>query len=223
MIASLLIDPMLPALKTSYPVEEVLEWMEESELSQLPVVDNGRYLGMVSVNEMSDPGLSGVLLSGMPLEHSRTFAYEDQHLLELVGLAVRHDLKVVPVLEKSGAYLGAVPVTELLEKYAETTGADERGAIIVLNVKPADYSLSEISRLVESNGAKIIMSYYTSPSGYDLSGEHFLTLKLNQQNIAHVLATFERFGYVVREVHANEPVASLDQERLDMLMRYLAT
>lgn len=223
MIASALIDQMLPALKTSYLVEEVLEWMEESELPQLPVVENGRYLGLVSVSAMSDPGLAGMQLSQIPLEHTHTFAYDEQHILELIGLAVQNGLKVIPVLEKSGDYLGAISVQELFEKYAESTETGERGAIIVLNVKPRDYSLSEISRLVESNGAKILMSHYSGSYAYDITGNSYLTLRLNQVNVAHILATFERFGYVISEVHASEPVGNVDQERLDMLMRYLAT
>lgn len=223
MIASALIDPMLPALKTSYLIEEVLEWMEESGLSQLPVVEDERYLGLVSVSVMTDWGPAGAVLSEIPLEHMHVHADEDQHMLELIGLAAKHRLKVIPVLEKSGRYLGAVSVPELFEKYGESIGAAEKGAIIVLDIQPQNYSLTEISRLVESNGAKIIMSHYSGSHMYDAPGSQYLTLKLNQVNVAHILATFERFGYTVSEVHASEPVANVDQERLDMLMRYLAT
>ncbi|GAA4447956.1 CBS domain-containing protein [Ravibacter arvi] len=223
MIASVLIDPMLPTLKPSFLVAEALEWMEESEIAQLPVVDSERYLGLVSLPLLSEPGLTGRALSDFPLEHSHIFAGEDQHLWEVVDLVIQHELKVVAVLNKSGAYLGAVPVAELYEKVAEMVAAGDRGAIIVLNVKPHDYSLSEISRLVESNGAKIITSHYSSSYPYDTTGNSELTIRLNQVNVGPILATFERFGYVVSEVHANEPVTSVDQERLDMLMRYLAT
>lgn len=223
MIASELIDPMLPALKTSYLMEEVLEWMEESEFTQLPVVDGDNYLGLISLSTIQNSGFSSALLSEVPLEHTHTFALKDQHLLELVGLAVHNGLKIVPVISKTGGYLGAIAVVELLEKYAKSLETEDRGAIIVLNVKPKDYSLSEISRLIESNGAKIMMSYYSPHYSYDIAEDSLLTLKLNQVNVAHILATLERFGYVVTEVHANEPVTSVDQERLDMLMRYLAT
>lgn len=223
MIASVLIDQMLPALKTSYLVEEALEWMEESELTQLPVVDGDSYLGLISQATVLDPRLSGVSLSDIPLEHTHTAAGEDQHWLELISLAVQNRLKVIPILDKTGSYLGAFAVTELFEKYAESQETGERGAILILNVKPKDYSLSEISRLIESNGAKVLTSHYASHSPYGLEGDNLLTLKLNQVNVAHILATLERFGYVVTEVHASEPVTSVDQERLDMLMRYLAT
>ena len=223
MIASVLIDPMLPALKTSYPIEEVLEWMEESGLSQLPVVDDEKYLGLVSVSAMTEWNPSGAVLSSMPLDHIHLHADEDQHILELIGLAVKHRVRVVPVLAKNGSYLGAISVPELFEKYCESIGATEAGAIVVLDVKPQDYSLSEISRLVESNGAKVVMSRYSGSHMYETPGNQYLTLKLNQVDVAHILATFERFGYTVAEVHASEPVSSVDQERLDMLMRYLAT
>lgn len=223
MIASVLIDPTLPALKSSYLVEEVLEWMAECEISQLPVVDDERYLGLVSVGMMSDPAMSQLPISEIQYEHSQIFVYEDQHILELVSVAVKHELDVMPVLKKSGAYAGVIVVNELLAKYAEFMETGERGAIIVLKISPRDYSLSEISRIAESNGAKILMSHYTADYHYDNKGENYLTLKLNQVNVTHIVASFERFGYIISEVHANEPIASVDQERLDMLMRYLAT
>jgi acetoin utilization protein AcuB len=227
MIASFLIDPMLPALKISYQVEEVLEWMEESEITQLPVVEDDRYLGLVSVEEMQGADASGVPLAQLPVSHSLDFVYDDQHILELIGLAVSKELKVIPVLSRTGSYLGAVSFSELLEKYAGSIEAGERGAIIVLQVKPQDYSLSEISRLVESEGVKIMMSHYSGAHSYHvdtgISDANYLTLKLNKVNVTSVLATFERFGYQISGVHASEPVTSFDQERLDMLMRYLAT
>lgn len=223
MIASVLIDQTLPALKNSYQVAEVLEWMADNEISQLPVVEDERYLGLVSVGMMSDPAQSQLPISEIQYEHPQVFVFEDQHILELVSVAIKHELEILPVLNRSGGYSGVIVVNELLIKYAEFMETGERGAIIVLKIKPRDYSLSEISRIAESNGAKILVSHYTADYHYDDKGENYLTLKFNQVDVSHIVASFERFGYIISEVHANEPIASVDQERLDMLMRYLAT
>jgi hypothetical protein len=85
-----------------------------------------------------------------------------------------------------------------------------------------DYSLAEISRHTEANGVKIRSSYYTVPPAGS-NEEPSLTLKLNRTDIMSLVATFERFGYNIQSVHASDPILSSDQERLDMLMRYLAT
>jgi len=46
-------------------------------------------------------------------------------------------------------------------------------------------------------------------------------LKINIPDLTRVVATLERFDYQVIEVHHKSEVTSLDQERLDQLMKYL--
>jgi acetoin utilization protein AcuB len=99
----------------------------------------------------------------------------------------------------------------------------ERGAIVEIKIAQRDYSLAEVSRLIESNGVKIISSYYHTPQVGDVITDSYLTLKLNQSDIAASLATLERFGYNITGVYAHDPIENIDQERLDSLLRYLAT
>ena len=49
-----------------------------------------------------------------------------------------------------------------------------------------------------------------------------LTLKINRENITSIVATLERFGYTVEASYAHEPVESIEQERYNMLMKYLS-
>jgi hypothetical protein len=83
-----------------------------------------------------------------------------------------------------------------------------------------DYSMTEISRLVESNNVKIISSYF-SGAAYGALDEATLTLKLNRTEISPVVATLERFGYSVEGVFASTALESPDRHRLDLLLRYL--
>jgi hypothetical protein len=46
-------------------------------------------------------------------------------------------------------------------------------------------------------------------------------LKINQKDLSRIVATLERFDYQVVEVHHKSESTSLDQERLDLLMKYL--
>jgi phage gp36-like protein len=83
-----------------------------------------------------------------------------------------------------------------------------------------DYSLTQISRYVEENNAKIISALVAQDEidPYRIR----LTLKLNTDNLARITATLERFGYVVTAQFSGTAVASEDeQERYDALLRYL--
>jgi hypothetical protein len=101
-------------------------------------------------------------------------------------------------------------------------GAQEKGAIIVLKMANRDYSLTEISRLVESNSTKIISSFF-SGAEYGALDEATLTLKLNRMEVSGVVATLERFGYTVESIYGNSPVENPNRHHLDLLLRYLET
>ncbi|TDB59831.1 CBS domain-containing protein [Arundinibacter roseus] len=223
MLAATLINPMIPTLKLTDSVSTALDWMHEYHTQQLVVADEDLYKGIVSENILMDSMDDSALLTTIIRQHEDVFATEDQHVYELLRLINQYGLYVVPVISEDGLLMGTVLVQELLERFADVLGIQEKGAVLVLKISERDYSLSEVSRLIESNGTKVISSYYSSSATYDNPDEARLTLKLNRTNINPIVATLERFGYSIEEAHANDPIESIDQERLDMLLRYLAT
>ena len=152
----------------------------------------------------------------------QTFVLEDQHLLEVLGLVIQHQMEVIAVLNEGQGFIGTISVNELLKHFVQELGVQEAGAILILALNERDYSLTEISRLIESNNVKIISSYFSS-AAYGMPDRSRLTLKLNRRDIAPVISTLERFGYQIEAAFANAPVESIDQERLDSLLRYLNT
>ncbi|MDE1093203.1 hypothetical protein OS113_27585, partial [Klebsiella pneumoniae] len=86
-------------------------------------------------------------------------------------------LTVVPVLDEEENYLGNISITKLMQNIALTGSIKEAGGIIVLEMSDTDYSLAQISQIVESENAKILSSFITSNA---LSKSLELTLKINQ-------------------------------------------
>jgi len=93
------------------------------------------------------------------------------------------------------------------------------GSILVLSMNFSDYSLAEISRLIEENHAKILSSIIKEDP-LD-PGKVRLTLKVNQADMSRIVATLERFGYkVIGRYQESKPIEN-EKERIDMLLRYL--
>lgn len=220
MLASELIDPMLPSLKSTDLVGQALDWMQEHRVGQLVLTDQGEYRGVISEELLLDVANDEQPLSEVMRLFEQTFAYEDQHLYEIIGLILQHRMEVVAVLTEDRTFSGTISAGELLRQFARELGVQEAGAILILNLNERDYSLTEISRLVESNNVKIISSYFSS-AAYGQPDRSRLTLKLNRRDITSVLSTLERFGYRIEAAFANAPVESIDQERLDSLLRFL--
>lgn len=222
MLAAELIDPMLPALKPTDSVGQALDWMQEHRIGQLVLIDQGDYLGIVSEELLLDVGDDQRPLKNILHLFEQVYTYEGQHLYEVLGLVMQQRMDVVAVLNEGREFIGTVSTAELLRQFAQELGVQESGAVLILSLNERDYSMAEISRLVESNNVKIISSYFSS-AAYGMPDRSRLTLKLNRQDITAVIATLERFGYQIEAAFANTPVESIDQERLDSLLRYLNT
>src|SRR6267143_2111492 len=113
---------------------------------------------------------------------------------------------------------GVITFQDIMTSFAQTASVQMQGGILVLSMDLVDYSLAEISRYIEENNAKVISS--TMIEDPMDKGRIKLTLKINQLDLARIVATLERFGYrVIAHYQANRTESS-DKERIDMLMRY---
>jgi predicted transcriptional regulator len=134
-------------------------------------------------------------------------------------VAIRNKIQVVPVLDEQQEYFGVITVNDTIAAFGQMSALQGQGGILVLSMNERDYSLSEISRHVEENKAKIL-SAYVSPDELD-PYKIKLTLKLNITDLNRIIATLERFDYrIVAQFHDAADVKE-DQDRLDLLLRYL--
>ena len=139
----------------------------------------------------------------------------DGSLHEALALMTRYGLSLLPVRSSGGRYVGAITQERLLEGLAEWCGADREGSVIVLELEACDYSLTELSRLVESNNAHVL-SLLTHLD--EQSGRWLVVLKIDLVDASPVLRSFERFNYVVRYHFMEQGVVD---ERLQRRMREL--
>ncbi|AFK02666.1 CBS domain containing protein [Emticicia oligotrophica DSM 17448] len=213
-----IINHDLPVLKPSDSVGDALNWMEENRIGQLIVVDAGKYAGIVSEDILMDYD-EDMPLADVMLQFSEITINDSQHIYESLGLLSKYHLQVLAVLDEEQNFIGLVAATDVYNKFAELLGSQEPGAVLVVSIKNRDYSLAEISRLIESDNAKVLSSYF---SGNTFNDSATLTLKINRESINSIIATLERFGYTVEASYAHEPIDSIEQERYDLLMKYLS-
>jgi len=215
-----IINHDLPVLKLSDTVGNALNWMEENRIGQLVVVDAGKYAGIVSEDILMDYD-EDMQLADVMLQFSEITLFDYQHIYESLGLISKYSLQVIGIIDEEESFVGIITASEVYTKFGELLGSQEPGAVLVISIKNRDYSLSEISRLVESDNAKILSSYFTGNT-YLSNDSASLTLKINRESITSIVATLERFGYTVEASYAHEPVESIEQERYNMLMKYLS-
>ena len=80
MIASELITYDIPPLKLSETGEKALGWMEEFKVTDIPIVDKGKYLGLIQEAEILDRNDQDDPIKNYNLSYRNPFAYAHQHL-----------------------------------------------------------------------------------------------------------------------------------------------
>lgn len=219
MVAKDLISEVIPSLKTSDLGQTALNWMEIFKISHLPIVNNQEFLGLISDADIYDMNQPSEPIGNHALTLYKPFVTTEQHIFEVIGLASRLKLSVVPVLDSKNNYKGVITSNDLIRHIAGISSMDQPGAIIVLEVLDRDYSLSQIAQIVESNNVKILSMYITSsPASTRLE----VTLKVNTSDLMSVIRTFERYNYEVKTwVTENDSMDRFYTERIDLLMKYL--
>jgi acetoin utilization protein AcuB len=221
MVAKDLISDVIPALKTSDTGQTALNWMEIFRISHLPIVNNQDFLGLISDADIYDINEPDEAIGNHKLALFKPFVETRTHIFDVIGLASRMKLSIVPVLDEKNHFKGVILVNDIVGYLASISGLDLPGGIIVIEVVDRDYSLSKISDIVESNSARILSSYITSPPE---STRLEITLKVNTLNLSSIIRTFERYGFEVKTwVSEDDTLDRFYSDRFDSFMKYLDT
>ena len=217
MIASRLISDIVTPIKTSETGSSAINHMAVYHVRHLPIVNNEQFLGLVSEEEIYDNDIDEAVGS-YRLSMVRPYCKEDEHIFEVMQKMALFKLSLIPVLDDKEHYKGSVVLEDLLMYYAESFSFKEPGSILVVETSRRDYSLSEIARIAESEGATILASFVTiNPDSSNI----VVTLKVNTMELSRLGQSFERFGYDISGKFTEDDFEDQLQSRYESLMRYL--
>lgn len=212
-----MISSTIPTLTLEDPVAQALELMSEFHVSQLPVVGDEKYLGLVFEEDLMNVDENAVLKT-IDTHFSKVAVNANSHFIEAVQTVNDYNLSIVPVIDKESEFIGVIPSDTLLRELGKITGASIPGGVIVLEMEQRNFSFSELSKLVETNDAQItqLNSYWDNSSSAFL-----VTLKINKFEISDIIATFQRYEYTVKYYFGEELYVNELKSNYDHLMNYL--
>ncbi len=219
MIAQELINHMIPPLKLTDDAHKAMIWMEELRANQLPVIDQGRFLGLISEEVILDENDVDKYISDLELLGTECVVDKGDHFYDVIKIASDHQVEMVGVTDDLGKYIGVITIQDTISAFAQTAAVQLPGGIVVLSLNQIDYSLSEISRLIEGEGAKILSSIVKEDAS-DPSKIR-LTLKINKTELSHITATLERFDYRIIAKFQESKILDDEKEKVGMLLKYL--
>jgi CBS domain-containing protein len=218
MITKDFIKDFIPPLKLSDTVIRALQWMQAFNLNHLPVVDGTRYVGIITENELNKCDDKTKALKDQPLQYQNVFIFESQYIYDALEFVTAKGLSIVPVISKEGNYRGLLTLVDIIDCFAQTSSVKTPGGIIILQIPVNNYSLQDVSRIIESNGAIILSSSLNQPADTTF---YELTLKVDKLDLSRILAALYRFNYKVIASYQTTDLPSDLEERYQAFMTYL--
>jgi len=217
LVADLLTDE-IPPLKHTDTVETGLEWMEEFKVSHLAVVKDRELLGIVSEAELLDYNHPEETFAQVKFPMLKPIIHSYQHTYDLLKLMSSMNLTLVPVLDDKELYKGCITLKGLVQNMATMAAVQHPGGVIVLEMNQADYSLTQISNIIEGNDAKILSCHISSvPESTKLD----VTIKVNKEDLSRILQTFNRYNYTVKASFHQSDYENDMRNKLDEFMHFL--
>lgn len=204
-----------PAFDIKNSAKDAYEVSKEFGYSHIFIKKNGIFVGALSqicLEENSEDNLES-----LEVHFDRFAILEDGNVLDTIKLFYAFNSNIIPVINNYEEYLGYISCEDIFNEFSKYPLFSENGAILTVQTRDIHYSFSEISKIVESNNAKIYGCYVSNIKEDSV----FITLKISGQHLSSIDETFERFGYTIVQKYYNDGKEELIKERFGFFQKYL--
>ena len=213
-----LIDNTIPQLQLHDTVAKALQLMHDFRITHLPVVSQEVFLGLISEEDLLDEKNEKATIGFFQNDLIPAAVKSDQHFLKAVSICNLYQTNVIPVVNEKAELMGSIRGLALLSALGNFCGANEYGALVVLEMERTHFAISEINSIVESDGATILHLNVTPlPQTQMLE----VTLQINKKEISTIVATFERYEYSISYYSGEELFENDISSNYQNLMNYL--
>lgn len=206
----------IKAIAIDESIETVQDFFAELSFSHFPVLEDGTYLGSIALDDVetfdTDKKVSDYryTLEGF-------YARTNMIWLDVLEVFARNHTSVVPVLDDNNKYVGYYEITDIVKFFHETPFLKEMGGIIIVEKNSSDYSMSQITQIVESNNGKLLGLFISNVENDNVQ----VTVKITLGAMSEIIQTFRRYNYEIISEHQEDNYLNALKERSDYLDKYL--
>lgn len=206
-----------PVLSPTDDVQAAVDIFLDTCVCHIPVINEDKILqGVFPVDILASLENKKQPIVNFKADWLNNSVFPDQPGLFIFELISRLELSAIPVVNENREYIGTIETQDLLKRIGSYYSFMEPGGLITLILGPRDYNLSEISRIVESNNAKILTLYLEQ---IEKSDQLRLTLKISTTDLSHIFATFERFRYNIDYYTSTATQQDELKDRYDLMIK----
>lgn len=204
------------AIDTQETIGAVQDFFDDLTFSHFPIVEEGIFIGSIVADDIetfdSDKKITEYRFT---LEHF--FARTTMAWLDVLEVFAKNHTNLVPILDENNKYIGYYEIGDVIKFFHETPFLKEHGALIIVSQNTIDFSMSQITQIVESNDGKLLGLFI---SNSDINTTE-VTLKINIGSLNEIIQTFRRYNYTIISEHNDDTYINTLKERSDYLDKYL--
>lgn len=219
MLIKEILNTKIAPLELNDTIAFALTKMDLMRTTKFAVVNASKQLvGMVSLPELLEQGDESMKLEQTDMGNP-IFVPQHQHLFEAARKMLTHELYIMPVVGNDMKFKGIVNKNDVIKALSELFNIAIYGSVITIELAQADFTLTDMIRIIENEGAKILGIAVQQPSAEHAS--YRVSIKLNLEDSSVVSSALRRFGYEITSEASSEALEHNYTDRADELIRYL--
>lgn len=204
------------AIDSQETIASVQDFFADLSFSHFPILENGIFIGSIASDDVETFDTDKKIID-YKYTLERFFARKSMIWLDVLEIFAKNHTNIIPVLDENNIYTGYYEMEDIMKFFQETPFLKEPGGIIIVKKGVLDYSMSQITQIIESNNGKLL-GLFVSDSDVDTIE---ITIKVSLGALNEIIQTFRRYNYeIVSEHHEDNYINNL-KERSDYLDKYL--
>jgi CBS domain containing-hemolysin-like protein len=204
------------AIDSQDTIADVQDFFNDLHFSHFPVIDEGIYIGSIAADDIvTFENKKKIADYRFTLEGF--FVRTNTIWLDVLEIFAKNHTNLVPVLDENNKYVGYYEIEDIMIFFHETPFLKEPGGIIIVKKAALDYSMSQITQIVESNNGKLLGLFISEA---DIESVQ-VTMKITLGAMNEIIQTFRRYNYEIISEHQEDNYINNLKERSDYLDKYL--
>jgi biotin operon repressor len=195
---------------------DVRETLSHCSLSHVLVTQEELYLGALSETDALclDPNMA---LSEIQYALTPFFVRPQNSWFEILEAFAQHQTNIMPVINEQGLYQGYYELSDIMHLFHSTPFLSAEGVVLIVGRKTSEYSLAELTQILESNGGHLFGAFVSQQSNDHTK----VTLKVSSETITPCIEALRRYGFDIISVHEKDSTLNQLKERSEYLDKYL--
>lgn len=204
------------AIDSQETIASAQGFFADMNFSHFPVLESGIFIGSIAADDVETFDIDKKIID-YKYTLERFFARKSMIWLDVLEVFAKNHTNVVPILDENNIYIGYYEMEDIMKFFQETPFLKEPGGIIIVQKGLLDYSMSEVSQIVESNNGKVLGSFVSEANLENVQ----ITIKIGLGAINEIIQTFRRYNYEIISEHQEDTYINSLKERSDYLDKYL--